>query len=137
MNAVEEATGQQAGQQKGAAGRPAAFVFIFATVLLDMLSLGIVIPVLLALMSRHVGAQEQGPPAGRQRQYRGHRQSARPGAVHRDVCVRHRRRPRLAPAGRGIFGLGAAAFRVHHRGVARDALKSAQAGGMNSRIFAA
>jgi hypothetical protein len=36
----------RAGAKIGAARRKAAFVFIFATILLDMLAMGIVIPVL-------------------------------------------------------------------------------------------
>ena len=41
----------QPGVKIGAARRKAAFVFIFATILLDMLAMGIVIPVLPKLRS--------------------------------------------------------------------------------------
>jgi MFS transporter, DHA1 family, tetracycline resistance protein len=51
--------GEAAAERQGAAGRPAAFAFIFATVLLDMLSLGIVIPVLPKLVVDFVGGDTE------------------------------------------------------------------------------
>jgi MFS transporter, DHA1 family, tetracycline resistance protein len=49
----------QAGAKIGAARRKAAFVFIFATILLDMLAMGIVIPVLPKLVVDFVGGDTQ------------------------------------------------------------------------------
>ncbi len=43
----------------GAAWREAAFIFIFATVLLDMLAIGVVIPVLPKLVVDFVGGDTQ------------------------------------------------------------------------------
>jgi MFS transporter, DHA1 family, tetracycline resistance protein len=49
----------QAGAKIGAARRKAAFVFIFATILLDMLAMGIVIPVLPKLVVDFAGGDTQ------------------------------------------------------------------------------
>lgn len=49
----------QPGVKIGAARRKAAFVFIFATILLDMLAMGIVIPVLPKLVVDFVGGDTQ------------------------------------------------------------------------------
>jgi MFS transporter, DHA1 family, tetracycline resistance protein len=47
------------GAEPGAARRKAAFVFIFATILLDMLAMGITIPVLPKLVEDFVGGDTQ------------------------------------------------------------------------------
>lgn len=49
----------QAGEKISAGRRKAAFVFIFATVLLDMLAMGVVIPVLPKLVADFVGGNMQ------------------------------------------------------------------------------
>ena len=49
----------QPGAETGAARRKAAFVFIFATILLDMLAMGITIPVLPKLVVDFVGGDTQ------------------------------------------------------------------------------
>jgi MFS transporter, DHA1 family, tetracycline resistance protein len=49
----------QSGTKIGAARREAAFVFIFATILLDMLAMGIIIPVLPKLVVDFVGGDTQ------------------------------------------------------------------------------
>jgi hypothetical protein len=49
----------QAGVKIGAARRKAAFVFIFATILLDMLAMGVIIPVLPKLVVDFVGGDTQ------------------------------------------------------------------------------
>jgi hypothetical protein len=49
----------QTGVKIGATRRKAAFVFIFATILLDMLAMGIIIPVMPKLVVDFVGGDTQ------------------------------------------------------------------------------